>query len=150
MVNVLLLINFYFLKDGIMEKKICLMLCLAAVLLAASVASADTVKWKLKDGSASGDWGVGSNWSTGNVPTDLDLVLTGKYANEVEIHVTDAQSMGNKARFGDDALLTAPLLRIKSGGTLSQATSGMAKSYLGYVSDADVIVEAGTLLIDCI
>jgi len=117
--------------------------CVVAVLLMASMASAATVWNPAANGifpPATGDWGVGANWTNG-VPVDVPGDPNGKAVFNVdgaaECVVTDAQSFSQLVQ-GDNG--PGGVLRVVDGGSL---TTGAVWSAVGYNNTAHVIVETG-------
>ena len=113
--------------------------CVVAVLLMASVATAATVWNPAANGivpPATGDWGVGANW-TNDVPGLADGKAVFNVPDAAECVVTDAQSF-NQLVQGDNG--PGGVIRVMDGGSL---TTGAVWSGVGYNNTAHVIVETG-------
>jgi hypothetical protein len=113
--------------------------CVVAVLLMASVATAATVWNPAANGiypPATGDWGVGANW-TNDVPGVAEGKAVFNVPDAAECVVTDAQSFAQLVQ-GDNNV--GGVIRIQDGGSLT-TTSGW--SAVGYNNTAHTIIETG-------
>lgn len=119
-----------------MMKKV---LCVVAVLLMASVASAATVWNPAANGIVppdTGNWNEAANW-TNDVPGVVDGKAVFNVPGAAECVVTDAQSFAQMVQ-GDNNL--GGVLRIQDGGSIT-TTGGW--SAVGYNNTAHMIVETG-------
>ncbi len=113
--------------------------CIVAVLLMASMASAATVWNPAANGIVppdTGNWGVAANW-TNDVPGVADGKAVFNVPNAAEAVVTDAQSFAQLVQ-GDNNL--GGVIRIQDGGSIT-TTGGW--SAVGYNNIAHMIVETG-------
>ena len=132
-------------------KKLLLLIMVVSFAGAAGGASV----WTRPTVDGPGNWNDLNNWNTydagtgdGGVPTSLTNVVrtATNAANLAEMQVTDAQTFGQALRHGyneDVPTTVGPLLRITGAGDLSQSGATPARSYVGYWSNAQMIVEAG-------
>ncbi|GEM_PF-449224 len=121
-----------------MRSHIVLGICIT-VLLMASVASAATVWNPAANGivpPATGDWGVGANW-TNDVPGVADPKAVFNVADAAECVVSDIRTCGDFVQ-GDNG--PGGVVRIVDGGNLNTTGGWMA---VGYNNPATLIVEAG-------
>ena len=130
--------------------------CLAVILLMASLAGASTV-WDPAGNEIvppdTGDWSVAENWSNG-VPTleqygnpNDATDETGKvqfFGDKAECQVTTPDAVAWCLVTGDNQPMSNPI-RIMDGGTLTTNSGRIAN--LGWNSDSHVIVEKGGSLI---
>ncbi len=109
------------------------------LLLTASVASAATV-WNPAANAivppATGDWGVGANW-TNDVPGIVDGKAVFNVPDAAECVVTDAQSFTQLVQADNGP---GGVIRIVDGGSLTTTGGWMAT---GYNDTAKLIVEEG-------
>ncbi len=115
------------------------LVCVAAILLMASIASAATGWNPAGNGivpPATGDWGVGANW-TNDVPGVNDPKAVFNVPGAAEAVVTDSQTLTDLVQ-GDGG--DGGVIRIQNGGSLT-TTGGWAG--IGYDSTAHMIVEGG-------
>ena len=113
--------------------------CVLAILLMASVASAATVWNPAANGitpPATGDWGVAANWTNG-VPDAIEKAVF-NVPGAADCVVSDAQS-GAQVVQGDGNV--GGVLRILNGGSLT--TKVGAWSAVGYNNTAHAIVDTG-------
>ncbi|MHC4424764.1 MAG: PEP-CTERM sorting domain-containing protein [Planctomycetota bacterium] len=113
--------------------------CVVAVLLMASMASAATVWNPAANGiypPDAGNWGVAANW-TNNVPGVADGKAVFNVPDAAECVVTDAQSFAQLVQ-GDNNV--GGVIRVTDGGSLT-TTGGW--SAVGYNNTAHMIVETG-------
>ena len=120
-----------------------ILLCVVAVLLMASMASAATVWNPAANGivpPATGDWAVAANWTNG-VPVDVPDDPNGKAVFNVpdaaECVVSTAQTC-NQFVQGDNG--PGGVIRVVEGGSI---TTGSAWSGVGYNDGSYMIVETG-------
>lgn len=130
-----------------------LLLLVMLVCLCAGMASAvDPSVWTRPTVDGPGNWNDSNNWNDGGVPDPTTTVVrtATNPDNLAEIVVDDAQTFGRALRHGyyedgsgvNSSGTTGPLLRIRNGGSLSSGLD-VTRSYVGYWSDAQMIVEAG-------
>jgi len=122
-----------------MKSQVVLGVCIT-LLLMASAASAATVWNPAANGinpPATGDWGVGANW-TNDVPGVVDEKAVFNVDGAAECVVSDAQSGFKFFVQGDNA--PGGVIRVVDGGSL---TTGVNWSAIGYNNTANMIVETG-------
>ncbi len=130
------------------------LMCLAAVLLTAGFANANTV-WNPTDPNVTAfgysDWSIAANWASGlpGEAAPLDTKAVFNVANRIECRVTNSDQRVGRLSLADGGAATLNnVLRIMNGGKLT--VSGTEAMYIGYNRDMGngaVIVEKGGQLI---
>jgi fibronectin-binding autotransporter adhesin len=95
--------------------------------------------------AVSGDWNVGSNWDTGNVPGISDSVLLG-HAGAYTVTSTSSQSMGS-------LMITNPNVVFNTGNATTQTIAGdfhndgsVSVNFAGNVSATSLLFDADSML----
>jgi autotransporter-associated beta strand protein len=104
------------------------MLCLGAL---ASHVTADTVTWV---GGATGDWGTGSNWSTGSVPAAAD---TAQFTSPTTVTLAADQTIEG-IDFGSNALTL--------DGSYTLKLNGAGSNNIIHTSDGELQIAPGAAL----